>query len=143
LTPIEFETITDAGQLMTYLPGMAIFRRTPQPKKFSIAAAEVERLIQHDLPCFATDKITVDGLPVGWFYKDFDEESSGWTFMSGTETDEYANDPNNTSIYSLNTIANYDHDIIPFLSAPRGSAYERKTPGAAFTPIADWVAPTD
>ena len=36
----------------------------------------------------------------------------------GRETDEYANDVNNVGVYSLNTICNYDPDILPLLTAP-------------------------
>lgn len=122
---------------------MALFGRKPQSKRFKIDGADIQRLIPYDAPCFATDQITVDGLPIGWFYRDFDESLSGWAFMSGTETQAYLDDPSNTAIYSVNTIANYDPDIISFLNAPRGTAFERKAPGAGFTQIADWVVPTD
>jgi len=33
-------------------------------------------------------------------------------FFAGDENDEYVNDPDNIGLYSLNTIANYDKDII-------------------------------
>lgn len=75
----------------------------------------------------ATDKITVDGLQVIYMYR---EESdfhldSGWRFFSGTETQEYVDDPNNTMIYDVNTIANYDKAIIPYLNLPLGVELER------------------
>jgi hypothetical protein len=95
------------------------------------------------VPCYATDKITVNGEPVGWMYRDLNDTTSGWTFMSGTESQAYMDDPDNTAIYDLNTIANYDTDIIPFLGAPRGAAFERRTPSAGFTPVEDWVTPAD
>jgi hypothetical protein len=91
----------------------------------------------HGAPCSG------DCREIVWFYRDFDESLSGWAFMSGTETQAYLDDPSNTAIYSVNTIANYDPDIISFLNAPRGTAFERKAPGAGFTQIADWVVPTD
>jgi hypothetical protein len=122
---------------------MALFGRKPKSKKFKIDGADIRPLIEYNAPCFATDRITVDGLPVGWFYRDFDENMSGWGFMSGTESQAYLDDPGNTAIYSVNTIANYDRDIILFLDSPRGAAFERKTAGAEFTRIADWIAPTD
>jgi hypothetical protein len=122
---------------------MALFNRKPASKKFKIDGADIQRLLPYDIACFATDKITVEGLPVGWFYRDLDGSQPNWIFMSGTESQPYMDDPKNTAIYSLNTIANYDPEIIPFLGAPRGSAFERKSPGAGFTPIPDWVSPTD
>ena len=54
---------------------------------------------------------------------------SGWRFFSGEETDEYANDVNNVGVYALNTICNYDPDILPLLTAPYGTAYARGEDG--------------
>ena len=67
--------------------------------------------------CFANDRILVDGCKVGYMYReepegDFD---SGWRFLAGDESDEYMDNTDNAGIYKLNTIANYDPDIIPFL----------------------------
>lgn len=57
------------------------------------------------------------------------EEDSGWRFLSGDESDDYLSDPQNSDVYDLNTICNYDTDIIPFLSYPAGSAFERDLDG--------------
>lgn len=35
--------------------------------------------------------------------------------FSGDENDEYTNNPDNFSMLQLNTICNYDADIIPYL----------------------------
>jgi hypothetical protein len=99
----------------------------PREKKFKLPADQIRRLIRQMGGCFATDYITVDGLPVGYMYREapgFDVDS-GWRFFSGEETDQYTNDPDNSGIYEVNTIANYDPAIIPFLSAPIGSAFGR------------------
>ena len=56
-------------------------------------------------------------------------EDSGWRFLSGDESDDYLSDPQNSDVYDLNTICNYDTDIIPFLSYPAGSAFERDLDG--------------
>ena len=53
------------------------------------------------------------------------EIDSGWRFLSGSESDEYMNDASKHGVYDVNTIANYDPDIVPFLNAPVGAAYER------------------
>ena len=50
---------------------------------------------------------------------------SGWTFLKGDEDEEYMNDASNHHIFALNTICNYDPDIIPYLDAPVGTAYIR------------------
>ena len=51
---------------------------------------------------------------------------SGWRFMSGVnEDDDYMDDPSNTGIYDVNTIANYDRSIIPYLNSPIRSCLKR------------------
>lgn len=78
--------------------------------------------------CMASDRITVDGLPVGFMYREPPESGndSGWCFLAGDEVQEYVENPDNFEIYDVNTIANYDHDIIPMLDAAVGSAFERR-----------------
>ncbi len=75
----------------------------------------------------ATDKITVDGELVDFMYRespDF-ENDSGWRFLSGTESQEYADNADNWAIYNVNTIANYDNAIIDYLDLPIGTELER------------------
>ena len=50
---------------------------------------------------------------------------SGWRFMAGNEDDEYMNNPNNHHVFALNTVCNYDKDILPYLKSKIGSAYIR------------------
>jgi len=78
--------------------------------------------------CIATDRITVDGLPVGYMYREAadDDLDSGWRFFAGDEDDGYANDARNLQLYDVNTIANYDPCILPLLDAPAGSAFIRQ-----------------
>ena len=57
------------------------------------------------------------------------EFDSGWRFLSGLETDAYVNDLGNVGLHDVNTIANYDPDVIPLLDAPPGSAFERDDDG--------------
>ncbi len=55
-----------------------------------------------------------------------DPRDSGWRFLAGDESDAYMDEPKHHAVYAINTIANYDPEIIPFLSAPEGSAFERE-----------------
>jgi len=64
-----------------------------------------------------------------------DGQDSGWSFFAGTESDEYVNDPRNLEVYDVNTIANYDPEIIPLLDAPVGSAYERAGGSGPFVEV--------
>ena len=70
----------------------------------------------------------MDGKSVGFMYRDpsRNDIDSGWTFLSGDETQEYLDDPGNLGLYDVNTIANYDPTIIPYLDAPVLSAFERQ-----------------
>ncbi|MDO4880638.1 MAG: DUF2185 domain-containing protein [Capnocytophaga sp.] len=114
-------------------------------KHFYKSAEEIKPLLtdwHEDKGCFASDHITVEGRRVGLCYREEpDPESdfadSGWRFLSGEETNEYANDPNNVGIYDLNTICNYDPEIIPLLHSPYGSAFERNEKGV-FISIEDF-----
>ena len=100
----------------------------PPPKKqFKLHAEDVKKLIKPMGGGFATDHITVQGLPVGYMYREaaYNKVDSGWRFISGTESQTYLDDATNTSIYDVNTIANYDPAIIPYLGSPVGTQLER------------------
>ncbi|MBO9621012.1 MAG: DUF2185 domain-containing protein [Niabella sp.] len=97
-------------------------------KIFKIKREDIRRVIKYGGACYASDKITVEGRPVKYMYReerDF-ENDSGWRFLSGTESQEYLDDPDNLMIYDVNTIANYDPAIIPYLKADVGSGFIRE-----------------
>ncbi|SIR26875.1 DUF2185 domain-containing protein [Pontibacter lucknowensis] len=96
-------------------------------KKFKLEAGQIVQLIAPMGGCIASDKITVEGLPVAYMYREEPEfeHDSGWRFFSGTETQEYADNSNNLAIYDVNTIANYDPTIIPYLELEEGVELER------------------
>jgi hypothetical protein len=106
-------------------------------KTFALRAEQIKPLVEARGYCIATDMITVDGRRVGYMYRvePDDEHDSGWIFMSGHESQDYMDDAANHGIYALNTIANYDPDIIPFLSAPPGAAFERQGPSGRLTRV--------
>lgn len=86
--------------------------------------------------CLASDRITVDGMPVGFMYRqagDFAGDS-GWCFLAGDESQEYLDDAENLAVYDVNTIANYDPDIVPFLDSPAGTAFSRGLESGVFEP---------
>ncbi|MGI4886912.1 MAG: DUF2185 domain-containing protein [Janthinobacterium lividum] len=92
-------------------------------KNYKLKAEDFQQLVDYMGGCIATDRITVDGLPVHFMYRDepSNEIDSGWQFFSGTETQEYIDDSSNSAIYNVNTIANYDPAIIPYLDYPIGT----------------------
>jgi hypothetical protein len=81
--------------------------------------------------CIASDRIMVDGMGVGFMYREEPDNSidSGWRFFSGDETQEYADSATNFALYDVNTVANYDPSIIGLLGAPIGSAFGRGDDG--------------
>ena len=108
-------------------------------KKFKLKAEEIKRLIPPLGDCIATDKITVEGLKVGYMYREnpYNDIDSGWRIFSDTETQEYVEDSNNSEIYDLNTIANYDAAIIPYLEMPIGIKLERIANSDEFRKVND------
>ena len=108
-------------------------------KNFLIPANQIKQLIESKAGCIATDRITVDGLKVGWMYRDNSSriEDSGWRFFAGDENDDYMADASKHSVYAVNTIANYDPSIIPYLDSPIGSAFERHPDAQGFVKVDD------
>ncbi|HTE30909.1 MAG TPA: DUF2185 domain-containing protein [Chryseolinea sp.] len=96
-------------------------------KKLKLSKDEIRKLIEPIGSGFASDKITIVGLPVGYMYREEPEfeEDSGWRFFSGTEDQEYVDNPDNIMIYDVNTIANYDPAIIAYLHLKVDSELER------------------
>lgn len=68
---------------------------------------------------------------------------SGWRFVAGVESDAHMGDADNHGIYDVNTIAKYDPDIIPFLDAPEGSAFERDGGDGELVEVDDFEPPSD
>ncbi|MDR0435124.1 MAG: DUF2185 domain-containing protein [Gracilibacteraceae bacterium] len=110
-------------------------------KKYAIRAKDmIDMIPDWDGPtgCFATDRITVDGAKVGHMYReapDFDGDS-GWRFTAGDESDEYMGNPDNSGIFSLESICNDDPDIIEYLNSEAGSAFAREN-GGPLRPVDD------
>lgn len=112
---------------------------TKLQKNFLLRADQIKPLAEGRGGCYASDMITVGGYKVGYMYReepDLDVDS-GWRFMSGHESQEYVDNPANLAMYDVNTIANYDPDIIPLLGAPFGSAFERVDGSGPFVAIVD------
>lgn len=113
-----------------------------EKKEYYLNPEEIEPLLTDwngPEGCIATDRITVEGGKVGYCYRqEPDREDhpwdSGWRFTAGDEDDDYMDDPDNSGIYSLNTICNVDREILPLLRSPYGSAFFRDEDGA-FQPV--------
>jgi hypothetical protein len=100
-------------------------------KQFALHASEIEPLATGHGSCIASDRITVDGQKVGYMYREVGDSDldSGWRFFAGDESDSYTENAANFSVFDVNTVANYDPAIVPFLTAPVGNAYARDVSG--------------
>ena len=95
--------------------------------KYLIKTDQIKNTINPMGYGIVSDRITVDGEKVGFMYREKPEEreDSGWRFIAGDESQAYIDDEKNSMIFDLNTIANYDEAIIPYLALPVGSELER------------------
>ncbi len=107
---------------------MGLFNKTNK----GFIKVKLKNLIEWNEPngegCIVSDKITKEGFKVGYMYREVPAEGqpdSGWVFLAGNESDEYMNNPDNHHVFAINTICNYDRDIIPYLRSPIGSVYIR------------------
>ena len=106
-------------------------------KKFAIPREKIKQLVPPMGGCFMTDRIAVDGLKIGYMYREAPDrpEDSGWRFFSGDETQDYIDDSSHTAIYAVNTAANYDPDIIPYLQTPAPCAFEKDSVSGKFKKV--------
>lgn len=108
---------------------MSLFRRK---KKDGFLNIKIKSLVDWNEPngngCIVSDKITKEGFKIGYMYREQPDSSkpdSGWRFLAGNEDETYMNNPNNHHIFAINTVCNYDNDIIPYLHSEIGTAYIR------------------
>jgi hypothetical protein len=90
-----------------------------------------EKIGWHVIPdgmgCFVTNEVTKKERLVGYMYREASEfeQDSGWRIFAGDETDEYMDNPDNTRIFDLNTLIEFDGAITAYLDLPVGSEVER------------------
>ena len=109
-----------------------IENKEPVRTKDGYIKIKVKELIKWNEPngegCLVSDKITKEGYKIGYMYREKPDDGrpdSGWRFMAGNESDEYNSNPDNTHVFAVNTICNYDPDIVPYIHSPIGSVYIR------------------
>ncbi|HEX8666911.1 MAG TPA: DUF2185 domain-containing protein [Allosphingosinicella sp.] len=125
-----------AAGLPAYSRAQPEGEKTSVTKDFRLSADQSRPLATGRGGAIASDRITVDGQPVGYMYRTapHNQLDSGWAFLAGDETDAYMSDASNHAVYDVNTIANYDPEIIPLLDAPIGSAFIRTPSGLVLDP---------
>lgn len=100
-------------------------------KQFRLPAGDIRPLANGRGSCIVSESITVLGKRVGYMYREepHDPIDSGWRFFAGDESQDLADDPTYFGIFDVNTIANYDPEIIPFLDKQIGTAWGRNAAG--------------
>jgi hypothetical protein len=63
------------------------------------------------------------------------EGDSGWRFLSGRETPDYAGDWRHFPPCDVNVVANRDPEIVSLLSVPAPAAFARSAPGEALAAV--------
>ncbi len=98
---------------------------------------DIQDLVNHWGYCIVSNTITMENMKVGFMYREerMDKEDSGWRFLSGTETEEYLEDPDNSKALSVNLVANYDAAIMPYLKSKIGTEWERVEGAEEFVQI--------
>ena len=116
---------------------MNIFKKK-QKKEIDFIRIKEKQLIDWNEPngegCIVSDMITKEGWKVGYMFRDEptpNHPDSGWRFYKGDENEEYSGNSNNHHVFAINTICNYDSDIIPYLHLPVGT-HLIKTQGGGF-----------
>ncbi|HET6559968.1 MAG TPA: DUF2185 domain-containing protein [Prolixibacteraceae bacterium] len=94
---------------------------------FMVIGEDERPIIKATGNCMATRKITQEGEPIDFMYRDEPEfeGDSGWRFLSGTESQAYADDPANWDISDLTTLSGKDKAIVPYMDHPVGTALGR------------------
>jgi len=77
--------------------------------------------------CLATNYIAEGKQQVGFMYREQpeDEFDSGWRFLTGTEDDEYMDNPANYSMIAVDYLLSIDPSVRNFLSRSIGTELER------------------
>lgn len=114
-------------------------------KTYKLATSDLQPLVTDGGTCIATDRITVEGLPVRFMYREapITARDSGWRFLSGFETDAYMEKAGHQGLHELNFLANCDPSILPHLQAPVGAAFEKTAEHPDFVALQDWEPDED
>ncbi|MFP6675046.1 MAG: DUF2185 domain-containing protein [Pirellulaceae bacterium] len=114
-------------------------------KTYLLGADEIQPIANGFGDCIASDEITVSGARVELMFRapPSGEEDSGWRFLADCDPDKFNDDVAGQGVFDVNTIANYDRDIVPLLDTPVGKAYARKGVDGTFVQVESPVDPDD
>lgn len=77
---------------------------------------------------------------VGFLYRETPDNNldSGWRIFSGSEDEDYIEDPDNFGIYDPKKIVKIDPTIEPLLASPYKTAFERTGTHETFVEVYDF-----
>lgn len=77
---------------------------------------------------FITKKLLEPNAKIGFAYREEpdNETDSGWRFFSGSENQEYVDNPDNLLIRKLEEVINIDSSITEILDNGYGTAFEKR-----------------
>lgn len=85
-------------------------------------------LLPHNGGCIVSNRIA-EGAEIGYMYRDEDPSAewadTGWRFFAGDEPEEYTENADNFSIWSLNDVCNVEPQVLGYVEAEPGAAFER------------------
>ena len=95
-------------------------------KEYKLKSEEIIKLIELKGGCIASNKITIDGLQIGYMYREnpSNDSDSGWRFFAGNEDEKYTNNSDNFGIFDLNTKCNNERSIIAYQESESGSSFK-------------------
>ena len=81
--------------------------------------------------CFVKNNILDEGEAIGYLYREEPdaEDDSGWRFTTGSETDEYMNNSENSSYVSLGAVLREDDSVVHLLEHTSGIAFAKDQNG--------------
>ncbi|MGL1885084.1 MAG: DUF2185 domain-containing protein [Reichenbachiella sp.] len=102
-----------------------------------IDSAEQKALVSE--MCFQEGEI------VRFLYREDTErdEDSGWKMFSGTESEEYSNNPNNIRIVNVSYLLDLDPTLLIPLIGKVGAVFERETLNSDWQEVKDWTPNED
>ena len=96
-------------------------------KKYKLDSNDIKKLIEFNGGCIATDKITVDGMKVGYMYREKPsiKDDSGWRFFKGNEDESFTENADNFRIFTLSSLIDMDDSVVDYLQMNEGTSLIR------------------